>query len=287
MPMRLLALVALFLLTDGATGQIDRFTSRYNYAFLEDSTALIPLKGMYTVEYLTRGQWWSYTDPRTPVHHPGKRMELKPLIHVHGAPIMAVEVGLDHNTTDNKLRLVRGADTMIVDLAGNVTIEDRMLARTARVGVPPRPPVFLPFRKGWFDLALLNEPVNEELTEAFDALWRAQRAEVMALYDTAHYEFSLIMDFSHIGPLVIPIMRDPNYTTHMVLFPASGPGTYFELYRQDSLGIDAPAVSFRVDMPADGEYGQWVDVTDLQYGKYSTYLKWKDQHSLFYLVFGW
>ena len=166
-------------------------------------------------------------------------------------------------------------------------MEDRMLARTMRVGVPPRPPVLLPFRKGWFDLALLNEPMNEELTECFDGLWMEHHVEVMALYDTARYEFSLIMDFLRIGPLEIPIMRDPNYTTHMVLFPASGPGTRIELYRQDSLGVASTTMALRVEMPADGETGQWVDVTDLPYGKYSTYLKWKDQQSLFYLILGW
>lgn len=286
-PMRLLALVALYFLTDRVSGQYDQFSYHYNYAFVEDSTALVPLSGTYSVEYLARGQWWSYTDPRTPVDYSGKRMELKPLIRVNGVPIMAVEVGLDYSTTDNKLRVVRGADTMIVDLAGNGDVEERMLARTARVGVPPRPPVLLPFRIGWTDLTLLNEPINAQLTDEFDALWKEQRVEVMALYDTARYEFSLIMEFSRIGPLDIPIMRDPNYTVHMVLFPASGPGTYFELFLQDSFGVASDTCAIRVDMPADGEHSKWVDVTDLPYGKYSTYLKWKDQQSLFYLIFRW
>ncbi|HQV52561.1 MAG: hypothetical protein IPF95_17605 [Flavobacteriales bacterium] len=285
--MRLLIIMSLFFLPDSACGQSDLCSYRYNYAFIEDSKDLIPLQGSYTVEYLARGQWWSYTDPRIPVNYPGKPMQLKSLITVNGTSIKAVEVGWNYTTTDNKLRVVRGVDTMIVDLAGNGDIEERMLARTARVGVPPRPPVLLPFRNGWFVLAQLNDPINAQLTEQFDALWMAQRTEVMALYDTARYEFSLIMNFSRIGPLEIPIMRDPNYANHLLHFPASGPDTHFELSRQDTLGVAESNISLRVDMPTDGETDKWVDVTDLPYGRYSTYLKWKDQQSLFYLTFGW
>ena len=111
--------------------------------------------------------------------------------------------------------------------------------------------------------------------------------EVLALYDTARYEFPLETDGLRIGPLEIPIMRDPNYAKHLLHFPASGPGVYFELYRQDSLGVDEPAMSLRVEMPADGETGKWVDVTDMRYGKYTTYLKWGKVESVFYLIFGW
>ncbi|MBK8950318.1 MAG: hypothetical protein IPM68_16135 [Flavobacteriales bacterium] len=51
---------------------------------------------------------------------------------------------------DNKLIVVRGADTMIVDLNHDGRLETRMLDRTAELSAPPRPPVLLPFRKGWF-----------------------------------------------------------------------------------------------------------------------------------------
>lgn len=270
------------------SAQYDQFSHRYNYAFIEDSTTLIPLQGNYTVEYLARGQWWSYTDPHAPVNYPGRPMRLKSLITVNGTSIKVVELGKDYTTTDNKLRVVRNMDTMLVDLSGYGHLEERMLGRTARVGVPPRPPVLLPFRKGWFDLqVLVEEPINAELTERFDALWMEKRAEVTTLYDTARYEFSLQMNDLRIGPLEIPIMRDPNYANHLLHFPASGPDTRFELYLQDSLGVANDSCALRVDMPADGEHDKWVDVTELQYGKYSTYLKWKDQQSLFYLIFGW
>ncbi len=284
--MRLLVITLLCSLSLEAVGQHTAYTGHYTYAFVEDSSVLIPLQGTYAVEYLARGRWWSYTDPRTPVNYAGAPLVLKPLMLVHGAPMQVVEVRRDHMTTDNKLRVVRGADTMIVDLAGNTHMEERMLARTARVGVP-RPPVLLPFRAGWYNLSLLDEPNNSALTERFDILWMEQRADVLSHYDTARYVFSLMSDDMRKGPLYIPVMRDPNYARHLLRFPASGPGTYFELYRQDSVGVAEPTISLRVDMPPDGESDRWVDVTDLRFGRYTTYLKWREEQSLFYLDFGW
>ncbi|MBL7981306.1 MAG: hypothetical protein JNL52_05790 [Flavobacteriales bacterium] len=37
--------------------QYDRFSFRYNYAFIEDGPTLTPLKGTYRVEYIGRGQY--------------------------------------------------------------------------------------------------------------------------------------------------------------------------------------------------------------------------------------
>jgi len=283
-PLLLTVLVASSFVTHA---QFNEFTGHYTYAFIEDSSTLIPLQGTYTVEHLARGQNWFYRDPRTPVNYPGERMIQKPLFDIGGAPLMIAEVRKDYSTTDQKLRVVRGSDTLIVD-QGPSRAEERMLSRTAILGAPPRPPLLLQFRKGWFDLGeLLEEPVNVALTERFDALWKSHRTEVPALFDTARYEFPLETDGLRIGPLEIPIMRDPNYAKHLLHFPASGPGVYFELYRQDSLGVDEPAMSLRVEMTADGETGKWVDVTDLRYGKYTTYLKWGKVESVFYLIFGW
>jgi hypothetical protein len=271
-----------------ASAQYDQFSHRYNYAFVEDSSALVPLRGSYLVDLIARGQHWSYVDPRTPVDHPGERRTLKPVIKVNGEPVMVVELEKNYQTPDNKLRVVRGADTMIVDLMTFGNVEERMLKRTAALGVPPRPPFLLPFRKGWYtDGELILEPHTVFITERFDALWALHSNEVLALYDTARYEFDLMTNGLEIGPIERTIMRDPNYERHLLQFPASGPGVYFELYRQDSVGVASTTMSLRVEMPADGETGQWVDITDLPYGKYSTYLKWKDQQSLFDLILGW
>jgi len=40
-------------------------------------------------------------------------------------------------------------------------------------------------------------------------------------------------------------------------------------------------------MPADGETPQWVDITTLPYGRYTAYLKWKGNESLFHLIHAW
>lgn len=285
--MRMLILSALIAVAMGTYAQFNEFTGRYNYAFIEDSSSLVPLQGNYTIEYLARGQLWSYMDPRTPVNYHGERMILKSLFDINGAPLMVAEVRKDYSTSDQKLRVVRGDDTLIVDL-GRSHVEERMLNRTAILRTPPRPPVLLQFHKGRFDLeALLEETSNVELTERFDALWKSHRTEVLELYDTARYEFSLMAEYQRVGPLEIPIVRDPHYATHLLHFPTSGPGTHFELYRQDSLAVTDTTMSLSVEMPPNGETGRWVDVTDLRYGKYTTYLKWGKEQSLFYLIFGW
>ncbi len=75
-----------------AGAQFDRSSFRYNYAFIEDSPTLTPLKGTYRVEYIGRGQYWTVTDPRWHVHLPGQPRSLTPCIKVNGAPLMVVEM---------------------------------------------------------------------------------------------------------------------------------------------------------------------------------------------------
>jgi hypothetical protein len=283
-------LLAVLLLAHGlhAGAQFDRFSFRHNYAFIEDGPTLTPLKGTYHVEYIGRGQHWTVTDPRWTVHHPGQQRSLTPCIKLNGAPLMVVEMGGIFGYPDNKLIVIRGSDTMIVDLNLDGRMETRMLERTAKLGVPARPPVLLPFRNGWFtNIDLVLEPNVIALTERFDALWAEQRTEVLALYNTARHSFTLEMDGLRTGPLTIVIDRDPNYAHHQLEFPASGPGTRFELYLQDSTGVPSTEPTLRVDMPADGETSKWVDVTDLPYGRYTAYLRWGDVESLFLLTFGW
>jgi hypothetical protein len=287
-PMRPLFSIILAIGFLHGAAQFDKFSSRHNYAFIEDSPTLTPLKGDYRVEYIGRGQYWTVTDPRWTVHHPGQPRSLTPCIKVNGAPLMVVELDRLLDFPDNKLIVIRGSDTMIVDLNKDGRMETRMLERTAKLGVPPRPPVLLPFRKGWFtNIDLVQEQGIMALTERFDALWAEQRSEVLAVYDTARHSFTLETDGLRIGPLSIVIDRDPNYANHLLQFPASGPGTHFELYLQDSTGVASTTASLRVDMPADGETPQWVDITDLPYGKYTGYLKWGTMESLFHMFIGW
>jgi hypothetical protein len=125
------------------------------------------------------------------------------------------------------------------------------------------------------------------LTERFDVLWSAEGEELRGLYHTKHHSFTLETDGLRTGPLSINIDRDPNYAHHLLEFPASGPGTRFELYLQDSTGVTSEAMSLRVDMPADGVTSKWEDITELPYGRYTAYLRWGAHESLFYLTFGW
>lgn len=288
LPMRALAILLLHLVLGPVHAQFNEFSFRFNFAFIEDGPTLAPLKGPYRVEYIGRGQYWSYEDPRWPVHFPGQPCALTPCIKVNGAPLMVVEMRGIFGYPDNKLIAIRGSDTMIVDLNLDGRMETRMLERTAKLGAPPRPPVLLPFRKGWYtNIDLVLEPNMIALTERFDALWAEQRTEVLALYDTARHSFTLESDGLRTGPLSITIDRDPNYVHHLLDFPGSGPGTRFELYLQDSTGVTSEAVTLRVDMPPDGETSTWVDITELPYGRYTTYLRWGEQESLFYLTFGW
>lgn len=288
LPMRALAILLFHLVLGPVRAQFDELSFRFNFAFVEDGPALTPLKGNYRVEYIGRGQYWTVTDPRWPVNFPGQPRSLTPCINVNGAPLMVVEMRGIFGYPDNKLIAIRGSDTMIVDLNLDGRMETLMLERTARLGAPPRPPVLLPFRKGWFtNIDLVLEPNTMALTERFDALWAERRTEVLALYDTARHSFTLLSDGLRTGPLSIVIECDPNYTRHLLEFPASGPGTRFELYLQDSTGVASEAMTLRVDMPPDGETSKWVDITELPYGRYTAYLRWGEQESLFYFTHSW
>lgn len=268
--------------------QFDQLSFRHNYAFIEDSPTLTPLKGTYRVGYIGRGQYWTVTDPRWTVFFPGQPRSLTPSIKVNGAPLMVVEMRGIFGYPDNKLIVIRGSDTMIVDLNLDGRMETLMLERTAKLGVPPRPPVLLPFRKGWFtNIDLVLEPSIMALTERFDALWAEQRSEVLAVYDTARHTFTLETDRFRTGLPWANVDRDPNYAHHLLEFPASGPGTRFELYLQDSTGVPSESVTLRVDMPADGVTSKWEDITALPYGRYTAYLRRGDVESLFLLTFGW
>mgnify|MGYP000847684401 CR=1 FL=1 len=286
--MRPLLSAALFAFASLAYAQSDELAYRFNYAFIEDGPALAPLKGDYSVEYLGRGQWWFYTPPRLPVNYAGQRKALKALFAIGGRPLMLVEMPRDYEHPDQKLRVVRGLDTMIVDIQTYGQQEDRMRKRTAVLGQRPRPPVLLPFRKGWFtEEELAADRATLANTERFDALWQEHRKEVLALLDTTRYSFSLMMDDHRTEPTSIVIQRDANYAHHLLEFPASGPGAHFELYLQDSTGKASDTVTFRADMPADGETTKWVDITALPYGKYTAYLKWEGNESLFYFTHTW
>ena len=285
LPMRALAVLLLNLVLGPVHAQFNEFSFRFNFAFIEDGPALAPLKGAYRVEYIGRGQYWSYEDPRWPVHFPGQPRSLTPCINVNGAPLMVVEMDGIFGFPDNKLIVIRGSDTMIVDLNLDGRMETRMLERTAKLGAPPRPPVLLPFRKGWYtNIDLVLEPGIMALTEQFDALWASRREEVSALYATKRHTFTLQTDDLRTGPTTITIQRDPNYAQHLLQFPASGPGTHFELYLQDSTGKASDTITLRVDMPPDGETPQWVDITDLPHGRYTAYLKWDGHESIFQLI---
>ena len=134
---------------------------------------------------------------------------------------MAVEMPRVLGYPDNKLIVVRGADTMIVDLNHDGRLETRMLDRTTKLSAPPRPPVLLPFPKGWFtDVDLAIEPNVIALTERFDVLWSSEGEELRGLYHTKHHSFTLETDGLRTGPMSIVIDRDPNYAHHLLEFPS-------------------------------------------------------------------
>src|SRR5262249_53254887 len=132
--------------------------------------------------------------------------------------------------------------------------------------------------------ALIEDTVNAALAKQLDERWRAGRKQVLALYDTMQYTFSLETDGLRVGPLTISIDRDPNYSTQLLHFPASGPGAGFELTRQDDRGEPDPATTWRVDMDPGGETGRVVDVTHTPPGKYTVRLLSGNGASTFYLL---
>ncbi|MBK9176938.1 MAG: hypothetical protein IPM46_11515 [Flavobacteriales bacterium] len=214
------------------------------YAFVEDSSALVPLQGDYRVYYMQHGMWWN----NMPLHYPvspqvDERMRLKPLFGA-GLPSFQATPARGRDSPDVKVVVVRGLDTMVVELSvyyrargGEVEERCRTLDCTRRppVVMPFRPgrylPIGLPFTKEYYAMDDRAEQVDARtasLTKQFDVLWtramKEERVVPQLNMDTCRQELLLPPD---LDPPKMPmrdawVLRSGYCGTHFVRFPSVG-----------------------------------------------------------------
>ena len=282
--MRLLILLALLLHCFPVHAQrLDPDQNPYwtRYTFVEDSSALVPLKGDYRVYFLQSGMWWSYMVPEYPIRNlPEQSTRLLPLFARDRPAFKATPArGLDY--PEVRLVVVRDPDTMVVELTTYFYgVPHQVTDRCAGTDCRRRPPVVLPFRPGRYigngapfgpDGAANGDARTTELTVLFDSLWneamKADRVVPQLNTDTCSQEVILPPP---IEPNKTPmrdswVMRSPYCGTHFVHFPLKGTRTTyiitFNPYRpaevRDPITLDT---SERDDV------NYWLDMSDWPVG---------------------
>ncbi len=251
------------------------------YTIVEDSSALVPLKGDYRVYYLQSGMWWSYMMPEYPIRDlPEKSTRLLPLF-AKALPSFKATPARGHDYPQVRLVVVRGQDTMVVELTTYfIGMGDQVTDRCARTDCRRRPPVVLPFRPGRYlangapfgqDGADNPDQRTAELTLLFDALWRDAMKEDRVVpqlnTDTCTQELHLPDHLDHPETVFRDawLMRSAYCGTHFVRFPLMGATTDYIITFVPYLP-EIPGGTVRVHVPAGDHADAPTNVTDWPIG---------------------
>jgi|GEM_PF-1652867 len=295
-PMRsLFVLLLLFQLRPARAQRTDPDQQPYwtRYTFVEDSNALVPLKGAYRVYYMQSGMWWNMLPlhyPVTPV--PGEEVRLKPLFG-KGFPSFQATPARGKDLPDVKVVVVRDLDTMVVELSvyyrargGEVDERCKTLdcKRRPPMVVPFRPGRYLPigrrFTKEYYAMDDAEEQVDARtvlLTEQFDVLWKKAMEEERIIpqlntdtcWQDVHVPADLdLPDTNYRDAWVI---RSPYCGTHFARFPAWGTGTTYIITFIPYLP-DVKKDPVTIGFLSGEEALQWVDMSDWPVGDHSVSL---------------
>jgi len=261
------------------------------YTFVEDSSVLVPLSGTYQVYYIQRGQWWSM-----PLHSPFVSVEaedelrMRPLFDAP-LPAFTATPARDKDAPDVKVVVVRGLDTMVVELSVYHTPMKEYERPAIRAG-ERRPPVVIPFRKGRFlptgsrcdsDYYADEEGKSTidartvDLTKQFDALWKKamQKEAVIPQVntDTCHQEVQVPADL-HLPETKYRdawVLRSLYCGTHFVHFPLWGAKTAYTItfhpYQPDQRKEPITLASDALD-----DVNYWLDISDWPVGDHPVQL---------------
>lgn len=263
------------------------------YTFVEDSSTLVPLKGDYRVYYTQHGMWWNMIALHYPVApRPDEQVRLQPLFDGGNSSFKATPAR-DRDNPDVKVVVVRGLDTMVVELSvcyrargGEVDERCRTLDCTRRppMVIPFRPGRFLPtgtpFSKEYYALEDEEDKLDARtvsLTKQFDALWHKAMKEELVLpqlnTDTCRQEVLVPAD------LDLPetqmrdawLMRSPYCGTHLVLFPSMGTVTDYTITFVPYLS-EQQKDPVHVHVPLGDHTDGLVDITEWPIGDHSVCL---------------
>jgi len=291
--MRCLLLLALLITQDLIAQRPDPDQQPYwtRYTFVEDSTALVPLKGVYRVYYIQEGHWWNYMPTQYPVvPRPEDELRMRPLFDAP-LPAFTATPARGKDKPDVKVVVVRGLDTMVVELSVYYPAMPAYDRPTIRDG-ERRPPVVLPFRKGRFlptgvrygkDYYSAEEGSSTvdartvELIEQFDALWmKAMKGELVIPQlntDSCHQEVQVPADLQlpEMKYRDVWVMRSPYCGMHFVHFPLWGNKTTYTItFHPFQSDQQKEPVTLDTDERDDVNY--WLDISDWPVGDHTVEL---------------
>lgn len=267
------------------------------YAFVEDTTVLVPLQGEYRVYYIQSGMWWnmfSLDHPVTPT--PEEEVHLQRLFGP-GYPALQATPARGRDLPDVKVLAIRGADTMIVELSVHYQRRGSEVdERCANMDCRRRPPFVLPFRHGRYlanghafkkEYILAEDPENLDdertavLTTQFDALWTKAMKEDHVLpqvnTDTCRYTVDVAADLdmpdsTHRRSTDVWLLRSPYCATHLAHFPAWGTETKYTIEGGPGSGVDTSGQEAVLHSIGKRAEQLSLDVTSWPPGDYSVTL---------------
>lgn len=261
------------------------------YTFVEDGSVLVPLAGTYHVYYIQAGQHWSYSPAQYPVVPQAEdELRMRPLFDAP-LPTFTATPARGKDSPDVKVVVVRGLDTMVVELSVYYPPMPAYERPTIREG-ERRPPVVIPFRTGRFlptgvrygkDYYGAEEGRSTidartvELTQQFDALWKKAMNDEAVIpqlnTDTCHQDVLVPAD------LQLPetkyrdvwVLRSPYCGTHLVHFPLWGNKTSYTItFHPDQSDQQKEPVTLDTDARDYVHY--WLDISDWPVGDHTVEL---------------
>lgn len=258
------------------------------YTFVEDTAPLVPLRGTYEVIRMGRGHYWTYYDP---TYRGGfedyDTLTLGPLFRGDGPPFLVTNSRGSGGRPDERLRVIRGRDTMDVYLPGlEAEWHSERDAFCKHVPCERLPPALITFRPGYhlrygsiYGTDSLQRPVMRSYADGgFAKLWRQAVAEDRLiperLKDTMRYEMELmthtIADTTALPPDAQTwVMRSWYHKTHLVKLPALGDETVYLISGGTAAGLYNVPVNMRRHFRAEEQPEQWLDVSAWAPGDYT------------------
>jgi len=285
--MRCLLLLVLLITQDLCAQPPDPDQQPYwtRYTFVEDSSVLLPLAGAYRVYYVQAGQHWSYSPTQYPVvPQPEEELRMRRLFAAPLPAFMATPARAK-DKPDVKVVVVRGLDTMVVELSVYYPPMPAYERPTIRAG-ERRPPVVIPFRKGRFlptgvlygkDYYTAEEGERTvdartvALTKQFDALWKQATKDEAVIpqlnTDTCHQEVQVPaeLDLPETRYRDVWLLRSWYCGTHLVHFPLWGNRTAYTItFHPHRTDQQKEPVILDTDERDDVNY--WLDISDWPVG---------------------
>lgn len=291
--MRCLVILALLITQDLCAQRPDPDQQPYwtRYTFVEDSSVLVPLAGAYKVYYVQAGQHWTYSPTQYPVvPQPEEMLRMRPLFSAP-LPVFTATPARDKDKPDVKVVVVRGVDTMVVELSVYYPPMKEYDRPTINAG-ERRPPVVIPFRKGRFlptgirygkDYYTTEEGQSTidartvDLIKQFDALWKKAMNEERVIpqlnTDTCHQEVLVPADLQlpETKHRDVWLLRSLYCGTHLVHFPLWGNKTSYTITFHP-YQIDEQREPVILDADERDDVNYWLDISDWPVGDHSVEL---------------